>query len=86
MTFLEGKPYNFLCIKSVSLIKQTKFPSSHAKLFCLIIVLTQLNSILPKLTFLNTDLRQEPCSSGKGRGLMIKRSWVRTPAQYTGWM
>jgi hypothetical protein len=31
-------------------------------------------------------LRREPWASGKGRGLMIKRSWVRTPAQYTGWM
>jgi hypothetical protein len=30
--------------------------------------------------------RREPWSSGKGRGLMIKRSWVRTPAPYTGWM
>ncbi len=33
-----------------------------------------------------SELRREPWSSGYGRWLMIKRSWVGTPAQYTGWM
>ena len=30
-------------------------------------------------------LGQEPWSSGYGRRLMFKRSWVQIPAQYTGW-
>jgi hypothetical protein len=29
---------------------------------------------------------EEPWSSGKGRWLVIKRSWVQTQAPFTGWM
>jgi hypothetical protein len=29
---------------------------------------------------------EKPWSSGEGRWLMTNRSWVQTPAPYTGWM